>query len=226
MCFSASASFTVSSGLVLTGLATHRYRSVATHQRAFTAIPYLFAAQQFAEGLVWLGVSGIAPHDLQRAAIYCFAFFAFVLWPTYIPYATARLEHDPARRRVFKPLWFFGVALSTYYLWCFTVYSPLTLEVMCQSEVCGSLAYQFRVPYLASAINYVYLALASLPFFLLHNQRICWGVGLPMFLSFPLTRAFSVPDTFPSAWCFFAAVTSVSLFFSLLKKSKSTPYCC
>lgn len=218
MCFSASASFTASGGLVLAGLATHRYRSVATHQRPLAAIPYLFAVQQFSEGLVWLGVSGTIPGDLQRAAIFIFSFFAFVLWPIYIPYAAACLEQHPARRRFLTALCGVGLALSVYYLWCFTVFSSLMLDVLCQSQTCGSLAYQFRVPYLASAVNYVYLALASLPFFLQRNPRIRWGVGLPIFFSFPLTLSFSVPDTFPSTWCFFAAVASLSIYCALLKK--------
>ncbi len=217
MCFSASASFAASGGLILCGLATRRFRSVAANERPLAAIPYAFGAQQFAEGLVWLGVSGAVPGAVQGAAVYCFSFLAFVFWPFYIPHALACFERS-ARRRQIVHLRTLGSAMGLYYLWCFTVYSPVTLEVMCEFGACGSLAYQFRLPYLDTTINYVYLTVATVPFFLVTNARVRWFSGLPFLLSFPLTKVFSVPDTFPSTWCFFAAVVSASVFFSLRKQ--------
>lgn len=57
MCFSATASFTSSAVIGVIGVAT---LARSTHRREwlFASIPLLFALHQFAEGMVWLGLTG------------------------------------------------------------------------------------------------------------------------------------------------------------------------
>lgn len=57
MCFSATASFTSSAVIGVIGVAT---LARASHPREwlFASIPLLFAIHQFAEGAVWLALSG------------------------------------------------------------------------------------------------------------------------------------------------------------------------
>ena len=121
MCFSASASFAASGGLLVTGLAIQRYKSVSSNEQLFAAIPFMFAAHQFSEGLVWLGVSGTVAEPIQWAAIHFFSFIAFALWPVYVPLAMYRYEKSRLRRFIL-PLQFIGIIVGLYLLWCYTFF--------------------------------------------------------------------------------------------------------
>jgi hypothetical protein len=204
-------------GLILGGVAMHRCRPIAAHEQMFAATPFFFGIQQLSESLVWLGVSGAVPESVQLVAIYSFSFMAFVFWPIYIPCSMACYQRFGAIR-FSVPLQWAGLAIGLYYLWCFTVFSDLRLVVSCGADDCGSLAYVFSLPYLDSAINYFYLAVVTLPFFFSTNARIRWLVGPGFLVSFGLATLISIPDAFPSVWCFFAALMSISIFFSLASK--------
>ena len=66
MCFSATANFVGSGVLVTAGFAT---LTRVKHRREllFASLPVLFAAHQFIEGFIWLGLDGVlspqAAHD-------------------------------------------------------------------------------------------------------------------------------------------------------------------
>ena len=96
MCFSATAS--LSAGAFLLGLGTLTLKSAGgPRERAFAAIPLLFAVQQLLEGVIWLTFSYEAP--LLRAVMtHAYAFFSHVLWPIYVPVAVLLIE-PPGRRR-------------------------------------------------------------------------------------------------------------------------------
>ena len=120
MCFSATASFT--SSAILTGagiLALSRTRSAL--ERPFAAIPLLFAAQQFAEGCLWLGLG--SSHDAGvRASTYIFLFFAQILWPIWIPISMMYMETDLIRRRILLLLSGLGGSLSIYMAACLIIF--------------------------------------------------------------------------------------------------------
>lgn len=71
----------------------------------------LFAIQQAIEGLVWLGFTNHAP-ELVRAATLAHAFFAYLLWPAWLPLAVRLIEPGAGRRQVLDVLLVSGVALS------------------------------------------------------------------------------------------------------------------
>lgn len=80
MCFSAAASFGASA--TLTGVGVLAARQVtAPNQRAFAAIPVIFAIQQFVEGFVWLSLTQESWAEWTRLSTFSFLFFAEVLWP-------------------------------------------------------------------------------------------------------------------------------------------------
>jgi hypothetical protein len=97
MCFSPTASFTVGSFLLLTGvgsLALIPIRAPAptfltrTQQAALAtvaAIPLIFGLHQISEGMVWLDFE-------NKVAVHCFAFTAYAFWPFYISLAFALVE--------------------------------------------------------------------------------------------------------------------------------------
>ena len=217
MCVSASASFAVSGGLLLGGLAIQRYRAVASHQQAFALIPFIFSAHQFSEGLVWLGVTGVVPESIQHTAMYFFAFIALSGWPVYMPLAMYKYEQSSIRRLMLLPLTL-GVIVSGYLLWSFTWYSPLVLQVNCNQQGCAALAYRHDLPYLRDTIRYFYLCAIIAPLFLTRNIKIRWLLA-PVFLaSFPLGAYLSNVYTFASVWCFIAAIVSAVIFFTFNSK--------
>ncbi|MEX0939773.1 MAG: DUF6629 family protein, partial [Candidatus Babeliales bacterium] len=98
MCFSASASFTAGSLLALIGgfslyqVKNNRYYLVA-------AIPFLFAIQQFFEGFLWLSFTNKWLASYQNFFVYGFLFFAFVLWPIWIPVTIQYIEPNKKQKK-------------------------------------------------------------------------------------------------------------------------------
>ena len=94
MCFSAAASFaaagvtSVAGGAALRGV---QRRS----QLLLAAIPLIFAIHQFAEGVLWLGLTQPQHAAWQRPAMFAFLVFAEVVWPFWVPLAVLAIEEDP-----------------------------------------------------------------------------------------------------------------------------------
>ena len=96
MCFSAAASFTVGSVLLITGLLcltliplrappTTLTRKQRVALATVAAIPLIFGLHQISEGMVWLNFE-------NDVAVQCFAFTAYAFWPLYISVAFALVE--------------------------------------------------------------------------------------------------------------------------------------
>jgi hypothetical protein len=92
MCFSSTASFVVSG--VLTGVGAAR-QSLGTHPHhtgCLRTVPLTFAAQQAAEGFVWLTDGGSAHVLLHRLGINAYLGFALIVWPMWFPFALLLAE--------------------------------------------------------------------------------------------------------------------------------------
>lgn len=76
MCFSATASFVASGGLVVVGIETLRLAN--KKQRVVAAIPLIFAVHQGLEGVQWLALDD---GDVNTCAAYGFISIALILWP-------------------------------------------------------------------------------------------------------------------------------------------------
>src|SRR5690348_1383449 len=84
MCFSATGSFAIAG--VLAGLgAASMVRNSSKAQRMFAAIPFIFAAQQATEGIVWLTIHDGQHASLHRLAVGAFLGFALIVWPIWLP---------------------------------------------------------------------------------------------------------------------------------------------
>ncbi len=218
MCFSASASFIAAGGLILGGRAIQKYRVVHGNQQLLAAIPFVFGAHQFSEGVVWLGVYGTVSPFLQTIAAYFYSFVAFVFWPIYIPLAISFFDR-PKTSLCLSALTLTGFIVGTYYFWCLTFYAPLRLEVICQFNKCGSLAYAFQLPFFDSAINYAYALVTIFPFFITANQKLKGLVGPVILLSFAIGVYLSNAPEVPSVWCFFASIASLFIFLTFKAKN-------
>lgn len=109
MCFSAEASFTAAT--LLGAISYGTLSEVKSRKETFLAmIPLLFAIQQFSEGLVWYAMNnGMYPTTFSTTAESIFLFFAFIMWPIWIPLSAYMLETIAWRKKVILGALFVGV---------------------------------------------------------------------------------------------------------------------
>ena len=196
MCFSAEASFAASAVLGAGGIWTLSL-APSPAERPLARIPLLFSVQQFAEGVVWVGVA----NDERALALvfsYAFAFFALFLWPVYIPLASLRAEPSAGRRRIQEALCVVGLCAAVF------ISGSLARHPLEVSVEGGHLFYRMSLPLLYESLALYFVA-----------------VSAPCFSSFGYLRAFgglllaslaatlwSHAEQFISLWCFFAAALS------------------
>lgn len=200
MCFSAGASF-VGSG-VLAGIGTAAVKQ-AKRFRLIALIPVFFAIQQFIEGLQWL-----SPHPSELSSLLGLAYllFAFLLWPSYLPYATLSVEPNKKKQKVLKLLFVLGTVTSAY-LFAVMLTQPLTVAVLPYG-----LAYQVHVP-LEPFVAAWYAAVVSVSLIISSHAFIRLFGGL--LLIFAALGNLYFFNTFVSFWCFFAAILSLLLWMGI-----------
>jgi hypothetical protein len=197
VCFSASASFTA--GTLLLGLGAASVKSARRPaELPFAAIPLLFSAQQFTEGVLWLAFQHDRP-VLQQATTWLFALFAHVLWPAYMPVAVLQIEPDPRRRRALRAIAALGAGVSTWLL-----HSMIAGGVVAR-PVGGHIEYVTVQPH-AEVAAALYLVASTLGL-LVSSQRAVRALGALALLAFAAVwiawEAWLV-----SVWCFCAAALS------------------
>lgn len=201
VCFSAEASFAASGILAASSVAIARIPK----ERAsipLSLFPAIFATHQFIEGILWLNQDGTLPATYQSIAVHAYALIAYVLWPIFVPFAATMMEAEQRRRIIIlgsqaAGLWV-GLALLVSF-----VHDPVQV-----SATCCSLSYQVNAPDLLTA---PYLVAVCIPF-LASSRRslVLFGVGLA--LSCAAAAVLASAETFPSVWCFFAAILSAGLY--------------
>ncbi len=178
-------------------------------RRLFAAIPLGFAAQQAAEGIVWLTINVPAHATLHRAAVFGFLAFGLVIWPTWVPWALRVAERDSARRKWLTRLTWAGVFVSLGAAVLLTRWEP-------SAYIEGSsVHYNFGFP--TGAVSHVLLVVAyaapALVSFFVSTIELSNVFGAALVLSMGaalLIRA----EALTSVWCFFAAGLSVLVFVS------------
>jgi hypothetical protein len=197
MCFSATASFTSGTVLVLVGVQALRL----TRQRIqwpYALIPVLFGLQQLLEGVLWLSFPANAV-CLNTVVTQLFSYFSQVLWPIYIPLAVWLLEPAGWRRRMLALITLAG-AICSLFLLSYLVRLPVT------SEVRGAhIVYIFPHFHVVAATGLYLLGTCVGPLFSSHRMVQLFGMAAT--LSFLATYAFYA-IWFISVWCFFAGALS------------------
>jgi hypothetical protein len=206
MCFSPEASFVVGGALVPAGVYCLRTAwAKDPHLVPVALIPLAFAAQQIAEGFVWLGLTVDDP-ALTRPAALVFLFFATTFWPWWFSPMNAVLERRPARRLVFVAL-----TLITS-VWFWVLFYPLVVgpeSLLSVKVVHHSIQYSYPdhpvfryVP--LSVLRVLYLLSVAVPMALGPN---IFGRGPALLLlGSVVVAATAFEYAFISVWCFFAAV--------------------
>jgi hypothetical protein len=214
MCFSAAGSFAVAGVLTVMGAVSMTRNSSPPH-RMFAAIPFVFAAQQATEGIVWLTIGGSHP-VLHRMAVIAFLAFALVVWPIWLPASLRQVERSPARRRMLTTLLWCGSLVSAYAAFLMIRWAP-------EARIAGH------------SIRYDYAASTDTPLQVLHLVAYVVPTIVPFFLTtVSLARTMGITlvgslvvtvlverDALTSVWCFFAAILSGILFVALGREQRA-----
>ncbi|MCJ7605480.1 MAG: hypothetical protein MUO19_05535 [Dehalococcoidales bacterium] len=202
MCFSATASFVASGALVASSVAIVRIPKPKS-AIPLSMFPAIFAILQFVEGLLWLNHRGFLADNYKSVAVYAFLLIAFVLWPIFIPFSAYVLESGRIRRAIILLCQFAGICVGLTNL-VIMINGPVNASV-----VGHSFAYQINMP---DILFVPYLISVIIPFLVSSNKRLAiLGVALAALY---VTAWFSASiATFPSVWCFYAAILSLFLYF-------------
>jgi hypothetical protein len=203
VCFSATASFAASAALTGAGaLALARARRRALWP--FAAMPLLFAGQQLAEGLLWRAHARATEWRVFSPLVQAFLFFALLVWPAYLPLASAAMERDPRRRRVLAALVAPGLALGVF------LFARASMPPVHSCIAAQHLFYALEFPGPTQPWIYAaYLCLAVAPLVVSSVRGTTLFAG-GLVGSFALAASFN-RVTLISVWCFFAAILSVSI---------------
>lgn len=199
MCFSAQASFITSGVTAAAGIAA--IIKVKNKKELPLAItPLLFSVQQLVEGIQWLSDK---PGTMSLAMGYIFLFFAFTLWPIYLPFAVYKAETNEKRKEVMKYLLALGTLVSISLI-IFLIISPLSI-----GSSGTSIRYDIDIIYPTwRIIPYVIATCGSC---LLSSHKYVKILGVATLIALFASWAF-YSNTFGSVWCFFSAALSAVIY--------------
>lgn len=198
-------SFTASAVLAATGASIIKKKPLR-HELLIALIPILFAVQQAIEGVQWLLIRQGEPSLILG---YLFLFFAFIIWPIYIPIAVYNIEHSVKLKNILRFFILAGFFVASWLLF-FVLASPLEIRVLERSIF-------YNLPYFPY-VTELYAIVVAGSLFLTSHVYIRW-FGYAIAVSF-LISYFFYSVTLTSTWCFFAAILSFILYFHFVKKVK------
>jgi hypothetical protein len=215
MCFSAESSFAASGVLLLSG--AYCLRVTVPDRPAcvpLALIPVIFGVQQAAEGLVWVGLAREDPDLIQRSAL-TFLCTAICFWPFWIPLSAAFLEARRWARTVLVLVAAVGLAFGIGLCAPFVASPDRYLEV---GVAYHSIQYRFTGLPAFTAVPRVwwhaaYLMIVFSPFLVSPDRNFTWYcvlLGLSAAISHLVFWY-----AFLSVWCFFAALLSLQLCYTL-----------
>lgn len=201
MCFSAEASFISSAVLTISGVVAIK-KSKTNQLKVFAAIPFLFGIQQFMEGLIWVNLAHSDYKSWTSLATNSFLFFAWIVWPTYIPLSARVLETNESRKKILNVLLAIGVVVSLL-----MVYRMLFHHV--EAEIQGyhinySMDFKFKFQDLFGAFYFIPIVFS----YFISSVKRMWLLGAMALITFAITAIF-YREHLISVWCFFAAITSI-----------------
>lgn len=207
MCFSAEASFAASAVLGVIGV-TGLARGPAPAERPLAYLPLLFAAQQFVEGIIWVGLAN-GEDAVVQVFSHAYIFFAFFLWPVFVPLAALLIEPSPRRKRAQEWLCAAGACAAVFIMGSL-VRGPLAVE-----QTTGHLFYGLALP-LRHEVVAVYFLAVSAPLASSYRWVRAFGLALVFGLAASLAH---FADDFVSLWCFAAALASGAIWLHLRERA-------
>lgn len=205
MCFSPEASFSAAAVLTTIGIVTVK-QVRQKRQLPFAVVPFLFAVQQFSEGILWLTLDKPSQYHWQISSAYFFLAFAQVVWPLWVPLSIAALETNPVRKKILVGLSVIGVIFSGLLAYGLIFYhSYVDLD-------CYHIHYVLMFPDYISKISIVAYPLSTVVPGLVSSFRRMRIMGIMLALSLILVELIYTKVVI-SVWCFFAALLSMYVYF-------------
>jgi len=162
-------------------------------------MPLLFGLQQFSEGLIWLLLDKNPNLDFLLSLI--FLFFAFLLWPVWVPLSLGVYDHP--RKKIFYWIAFFGL-LYGICLYGATIFYKTSFDLhLCDQSICYTIRHPMMNPF---GISF-YFIFTIVPFFIA-KSNIIKVLGLLIGVSAVISGLFFT-IAFTSVWCFFSAAVSI-----------------
>jgi hypothetical protein len=214
VCFSAAANFTGSGVLATVGVIT---LTKVKHRREllFASLPVLFAAHQFIEGFVWLGLDGVLSPRVTRDMGAAFMLYAQGILPFLMPLSVLLFEPDMKSRRRMIPFLVIGSLTALYILGALIAY-PTQIFVKGNSIVYINAGTNNTF----IAILYVIATCGSLLFSKITDMVIFGVANLAILLAVMEFKRYA----FTSLWCAYAAVASVIILAYFWKSGKIRPF--
>ena len=173
-------------------------------------VPLLFALQQLCEGMVWiLKGSGDGGSAALVASTYGFLFFAFVVWPVWIPLSVLAIEPNKKRQKLLRIIRNLGLLLSGILLVSLVLYMPSAHLEGC--HVYYDVSY-FGTP-MAILCAYCIAVVGPLA---VSSHKYAQAFGGLVFIACLISLYFYT-IYFTSVWCFFSALIS-ALVIIIVKK--------
>lgn len=217
MCFSPEASFTAAALLVVAGYFTTK-NALKKNYLFLAIIPFIFAFQQFIEGIVWtLLIDNSKNTDALQSAKYAYLTFALSIWPVWIPLSLFAIEPNPRRAKYLKVLLMIGIIYSLIMLTNLFLLWPsqdVTVNI-----VNHSLQYDYPIHYIPLFSIFYFLPTILSP--LLSSIKGINLLGIGYIITLGVAHYF-YHTVFVSVWCFFAAIVSISIYFFI--RNASTDY--
>jgi hypothetical protein len=203
MCFSASASF--GAGIVLAAISVAAIKKVQKpSQMYFASIPIIFCVQQIAEGFLWLALTKPYFAPLQQVTTYTFLFFAQVIWPLWIPFASLKLKKEEENVLFQWVLVVLGLSVALYLGYCLVNYSV-------EAKIVGRhISYQQGYPIVFSTYGDLLYIIATVAPPLFSEIKKMWILSITIIVSYIITTILYV-DYIVSVWCFFSSIISISV---------------
>ena len=213
MCFSPEASFIASAVVTTVGVVSYK-KATDTPTRTLAMIPIFFGLQQFSEGFVWLSLLYEHFAFLKEASSIGFIIFAWIVWPTFVPYSMWLIEKDVRRKKAILVFLFIGIFVSIMLAYTM-IFRNLHAEILdC------SIIYNFDVKKsIHKYFGILYLLVTVIPT-LISKVSKTWILGVSNILAYVGTKVF-ISDRILSIWCFFAALTSVVVLLIIIDINKA-----
>jgi hypothetical protein len=169
----------------------------------FAAIPLIFAAQQAAEGTVWLTIGGPPDATVQRLAVDAFLGLALVVWPVWAPVSMRLLEQSAPRRLVLTALSFFGGVVAAFGFTLLVRWQPVAV-IAGHSLRYDRAASSDTLPDIVILLAY---ALPTVVPLFVSSATMARTIGATLVVSV-VAAALVQLEALTSVWCFFAAILS------------------
>ncbi|HUR66752.1 MAG TPA: DUF6629 family protein [Chitinophagaceae bacterium] len=216
MCFSATASF--GAGAVLGTIGIIAVAKARTKpQKAFAAIPLIFAIQQFSEGLLWLSLNDTGIAGWRSFLTYIYLVFAMAVWPFWIPFTIWLLEKDAKRKKMMNLFVWIGAVVAAGVGVILSLYPVQVITPFCfncpgssTASLRHHLHYEFSIPQMVKnliiAFSVLYIVATIITPFISGIKNMRW-IGI-VFLASYLFAITMYNGFVISVWCFFAALLS------------------